>query len=144
MSHKIELSSFDINCISLDLVFELDCKVDANSNVCLYPICSPHTYIEGYNDFYNLALPGRWWLHNFNLGHIYKIRFLFFQPFRPLWLQSLQKVLIWSKKSKMLNFMQFFTFLTLCKCFWPITCFGWTFCIFFQRIWTRQRILRFC
>ncbi len=44
-----------------------------------------------------MALPGRWWLQNLMLRHIYKIRFSFLKPFRLL-LQSSEKVLIWSKK----------------------------------------------
>ncbi len=30
-------------------------------------------WVLGYNDLNHLALPGRWWLQNFILRHIYKI-----------------------------------------------------------------------
>jgi hypothetical protein len=36
-----------------------------------------------------------WWVQNWNLRHVYKIRFLIFRAFFCVWLQSLKKVLVW-------------------------------------------------
>jgi hypothetical protein len=39
-----------------------------------------------------------WWVQNWNLRHIYKIRFCFSSRFLRVWLQSLKKALIWPLK----------------------------------------------
>ncbi len=41
----------------------------------------------------------------------------------------------------MLNLCSFF--ITICKSFWPTTCFGWTFCIFFNGFELSIEMLRF-
>jgi hypothetical protein len=53
--------------------------------------------VLGYNDFdfflTKWSLPGRWWMPNWILRHIYKIRFFvcFFEPFRPRLIIQLAK-----------------------------------------------------
>ncbi len=62
-------------------------------------------------------------------------------------IESIEKVKELMQKSyqrKSDRKIQFLTFITVCKIFWPITFFGWTFLnFFFQRLWTQHPIWRF-
>ncbi len=78
--------------------FKVKCRQGGRWGPELWPHHLPPPYIVGYNDFNNLVLPGRWWLQNLILRHICKKSFyVFFSRFVRDCIQSLSKVLIWSK-----------------------------------------------
>jgi hypothetical protein len=111
-------------------------------------------WVLGYNDLNHLALPGRWWLQNFILRHIYVIRFS--EPFRPRLTSKFAKSAniiqkIFGQKCNTGIKKRWFrmcwknckkTFITVGKSFRPITSFGWTFLHCFQRIRTQHQIWR--
>jgi hypothetical protein len=79
--------------------FKVKCR---QGEVGAWIVATPPTstiYKVGYNDFYNLVLPGRWWLQNLIQRHVWKKSLsAFFICFVRDFIQSLSEVLIWSIK----------------------------------------------
>ncbi len=131
--------------------------------------CSdPRICTVGYNDFNNLVLPGRWWLLNWILRHIYKKAFQFFSAVSSAFAFKVCKK-CWYEKKKMSKMqygsqkhriwcwfrihwksckkisrksergMEFLTFITVCESCRPITFFEWFFLHFYEQIWTEHQ-----